>query len=51
MDHFMKLGWALVANAYNPSYSVGRDQEDHGSKQTVCEILSPKPPSQNRMVE
>jgi hypothetical protein len=25
-------GWALVAHACNPSYSVGRDQEDHGSK-------------------
>jgi hypothetical protein len=23
---------ALVAHAYNPSYSGGRDQEDHGSK-------------------
>jgi hypothetical protein len=22
----------LVAHAYNPSYSGGRDQEDHGSK-------------------
>jgi hypothetical protein len=24
--------WALVAHAYNPSYSGGRDQEDHSSK-------------------
>jgi hypothetical protein len=24
--------WALVAHACNPSYSGGRDQEDHGSK-------------------
>jgi hypothetical protein len=23
---------ALVAHAYNPRYSGGRDQEDHGSK-------------------
>jgi hypothetical protein len=23
----------LVAHAYNPSYSGGRDQENHGSKQ------------------
>jgi hypothetical protein len=23
---------ALVAHAYNPSYSGGRDQEDHGLK-------------------
>jgi hypothetical protein len=22
----------LMAHAYNPSYSGGRDQEDHGSK-------------------
>jgi hypothetical protein len=26
------LGQALVAHAYNPSYSGGRKQEDHGSK-------------------
>jgi hypothetical protein len=25
-------GQAPVAYAYNPSYSGGRDQEDHGSK-------------------
>jgi hypothetical protein len=25
---------ALVAHTYNPSYSGGRDQEDHGSKPT-----------------
>jgi hypothetical protein len=24
--------WVLVAHVYNPSYSGGRDQEDHGSK-------------------
>jgi hypothetical protein len=33
----------LVAHTYNPSYSGGRDQEDHGSKpdrQTVHETLS-----------
>jgi hypothetical protein len=24
--------WALVTHTYNPSYSRGRDQEDHGSK-------------------
>jgi hypothetical protein len=24
--------WAPVAQAYNPSYSGGRDQEDRGSK-------------------
>jgi hypothetical protein len=27
-----KLSWVLVAQAYNPSYSGGRDQEDYGSK-------------------
>jgi hypothetical protein len=28
----MPSSWALVAHACNPSYSGGRDQEDHGSK-------------------
>jgi hypothetical protein len=28
----MCKGWALVAHAYNPSYSGGRDQKDLGSK-------------------
>jgi hypothetical protein len=28
----MRIGWAPVAYAHNPSYSGGRDQEDHGSK-------------------
>jgi hypothetical protein len=42
------LGWALVANASNPSYSGGRDQEDHSSKQPgqiVPKTLSQKYPS------
>jgi hypothetical protein len=26
------VGWTPVAHAYNPSYSVGRDHEDCGSK-------------------
>jgi hypothetical protein len=26
------LSWAPVAHAYSPSYSRGRDQEDHDSK-------------------
>jgi hypothetical protein len=26
------FSWALVAHAYNPSYSGGRDQEDQGSE-------------------
>jgi hypothetical protein len=28
----MFLSWVPVAHTYNPSYSGGRDQEDHGSK-------------------
>jgi hypothetical protein len=28
----MNSSWALVAQAYNPNYSGGRDQEDGGSK-------------------
>jgi hypothetical protein len=28
----MAVGWALVAHAYNPSYSGGIDQEGHGLK-------------------
>jgi hypothetical protein len=27
-----KFSQALVAHAYNPSYSGGKDQEDHSSK-------------------
>jgi hypothetical protein len=27
-----KNSWAPVAHTYNPSYSGGRDQEDHDSK-------------------
>jgi hypothetical protein len=27
-----QTSWVLGAHAYNPSYSGGRDQEDHGSK-------------------
>jgi hypothetical protein len=29
-----------VAHAYNPSYSGGRDQEDHSPRQIVRETLS-----------
>jgi hypothetical protein len=28
--------WAPVANACNPSYSGGRDQEDHCWKPALC---------------
>jgi cytochrome c2 len=28
----MLLGWEPLAHACNPSYSRGRDQENHGSK-------------------
>jgi hypothetical protein len=30
--YLKKNCWAPVAHACNPSYSGGRDQEDHGSK-------------------
>jgi hypothetical protein len=37
------MSWALLAQAYNPSYSGNRDQEDRGSKpapeQTVHKTL------------
>jgi hypothetical protein len=29
----------LVAHTYNPSYSGGRDQEDHGSKSALDKYL------------
>jgi hypothetical protein len=29
---------AQVAHAYNPSYSGGKDQEDHGSKLTQARL-------------
>jgi hypothetical protein len=32
-------GWALVAHACNPSYSGGRDQEDHDSKSALANSL------------
>jgi hypothetical protein len=28
------ISWVLMANDCNPSYSVGRDQDDHGLKLT-----------------
>jgi hypothetical protein len=40
-----------MAHTYNPSYSGGRDQEDHGSKpdgQIVLETQSQKNPSQKK---
>jgi hypothetical protein len=38
---FLKLeaSWALVAHACSPSYSGGRDQEDHGSKPAQANSL------------
>jgi hypothetical protein len=44
---------ALVAHAYNPSYSGGRDQEDHNSKPDqgnsfMRHYLKKKNPSQKR---
>jgi hypothetical protein len=35
----MIWGQALVAHFCNPSYSGGRDQEDHGSKPTQTNSL------------
>jgi hypothetical protein len=32
-------GQASVAHAYNPSYSGGKDQEDHSSKRVWANIL------------
>jgi hypothetical protein len=37
-----KINWASVSHAYNPSYTVGRDQKDGDSK---LETLSQKYPS------
>jgi hypothetical protein len=37
-----KMLRAPVAHAYNPSYSGGRDQEDHGSKPAQANN-SPRP--------
>jgi hypothetical protein len=49
--YFLK-SQALVAHAYNPSYSRGRDQEDHSSKPAQAnsswDLLSWKNPSQKR---
>jgi hypothetical protein len=45
------LSWVPVVHACNPSYSGGRDQEDHGLKpvqQIVHKILSQKNPIQKR---
>jgi hypothetical protein len=45
--HYLKNGsWALIAHACNPSYSGGRDQEEHGSKQ-AWENSSKDPISKN----
>jgi hypothetical protein len=47
-----EFSWAPVAHAYNPSYSEGRDQDDHGSKPTqansFCKTLSQKTLHKNR---
>jgi hypothetical protein len=43
-------GWLLLAHTCNPSYSGGRDQEDHSSKPAQVNNLwdSRKYPTQNR---
>jgi hypothetical protein len=45
--------WALVAHACNPSYSGGRDQEDHGSnRQNVPQdAILKKPFTKKRLME
>jgi hypothetical protein len=44
---WLSLTQALVAHAYNPSYSGGSDQEDHGSKpawaNSLWDPISTKP--------
>jgi hypothetical protein len=35
----LKKSQMLVAHAYNPSYSGGRDQEDHDSKPALANSL------------
>jgi hypothetical protein len=40
------FGWAPVSHAYNPSYSGGRDQEDHGSHSSGDPTLK-KPNTKN----
>jgi hypothetical protein len=37
----VKFSWVRVAHACNPSYSGGRDQEDHGSKPSQAEFKRP----------
>jgi hypothetical protein len=32
IKNYLENCWVPEAHAYNPSYSGGRDQEDHGSK-------------------
>jgi hypothetical protein len=35
LTNILGFSQALVAHACNPSYSGGRDQEDHGSKASL----------------
>jgi hypothetical protein len=46
-----KISWALVAHTCNPSYSGGRDQEDHSSNpagaNSLQDPISKKKKSQN----
>jgi hypothetical protein len=50
----LNSSWAQVAHPRNPSYSGGRDQEDHGSKPVQANSLRDpisKNPSQKRAGE
>jgi hypothetical protein len=50
-ERISRKNWAVVVHGCNPSYSGGRDQEDHSSKpaQIVQESLSWKYPTQKRV--
>jgi hypothetical protein len=45
------LRQAPVAHAWNPSYSGGRDQEDHDSKPVQANIIVPQDLSQKNTLQ
>jgi hypothetical protein len=54
LERILILGQALVAYAYNPSYSGGRDQEDHSLKPAQANSSRPylkKPLHKKGLVE
>jgi hypothetical protein len=46
-----QMSQALMAHACDPSYSGGRDWEDHGLGKNVCETLSRKTLTKIGLVE